>query len=190
MPFLLYTDAQMTTEAISPIQLDFNGRGKKEIKLYFGSPDPDERLVPKTDDQIMLTATSRLKKWEAEHTYHTGDIVEPTIANGYMYQCLDNGQSGSNEPAWTTKPGSKCSSGGLIFINLGEKFQPADVRIASSAAGLDNAGSVLELGAQLRGGSALPVFIRVTNSSNTVRSDRTDPCISIRLNATTTETNA
>lgn len=190
MPFLLYTDAQMTTEAISPFQLDFNGRGKQEIKLYFGSPDPNERLTPKTDDKIMLAATSRLKKWESEHTYHAGDIVEPTMANGYMYQCSGNGQSGSSEPAWTTKPGSKCSSGGLIFINLGEKFQPAGVQIASSAAELNNAGSVLELGAQFHGGSALPVFIRVTNSSNTVRTDRTDPCISIRLNATTTETNA
>ena len=107
-----------------------------------------------------------------------------------MYQCSGNGQSGSSEPAWTIKPGSKCSSGGLIFINLGEKFQPADVQIAASAAGLDDAGSVLELGAQLRGGGAIPVFIRVTNPSNTVRSDRTDPCIIIRLNATTTETNA
>lgn len=70
MPFLLYTDAQMTTEAISPFQLDFNGRGKQEIKLYFGSPDPNERLTPKTDDKIMLAATSRLKN---------GNLNTPTM---------------------------------------------------------------------------------------------------------------
>ncbi|WP_100114361.1 hypothetical protein [Snodgrassella alvi] len=192
MPFMLYTDAQMTMEANSPYQLDFNGAGKNEFKLFFGSPYSNEVLKPKSDPQIMLVPASRLKKWEPNRVYSFGNIIEPIVSNGCMYQCLDNAQTGSSEPAWRAERGSKCSSGSTTFINLGAKFQPADVQLALTYAGLDtaNAGAALELGTQLQGGKAIPVYIRVTNTSNSVRSDRSDPCISIRLNATITETTA
>jgi hypothetical protein len=192
MPFILYTDAQMTMEAVSPYQLNFNGAGKNDFQLFFGSPHPNETLKPKSDQQIMLVPASRLKKWEPNRVYSFGNIVEPVVSNGYMYQCLDNAQTGNNEPAWGRERGSKCSSGSTIFINLGEKFQPANVQLSLTQAGLETAGAggALELGTQLQGGRAIPIFIRVTNPSNSVRSDRSDPCISIMLNATITETTA
>ncbi|WP_370387378.1 hypothetical protein [Snodgrassella alvi] len=190
MAFTLYTDAKMTTEASSPYQLDFNGVGVSDFKLFFGSPYVYETLKPKSDQQIMLIPASRLKKWQAGGTYGFGNIVEPTVANGCMYQCLGSGQAGSNEPAWSTDYGSECTSGGLVFVNLGAKFQPTDIRLALKQSDLGSAvsGEALAIGTELKGGTAIPVYIRVTNSNNAVRTDRTDPCISIRLNATTTET--
>ena len=190
MSFSLYTDEQMTSEAVSPYQLDFNGTGKNEFRLYFGSPYSYETLRPKSDRQIMLIPASRLKKWQPDSGYGFGNIVEPTVANGCMYKVIGNGRTSSNEPAWSTEPDSQCSSGGVVFINIGAKFQPEDIRLSLTQSGLDKAepGAFLPLGGQLQGGKAIPVFIRITNSDNTPRSDRSDPCISIRLNATTTET--
>lgn len=190
MPFTLYADEQMTREAISPYQLDFNGTGKNEFRLYFGSPYSYETLKPKSDEQIMLIPASRLEKWQPEYGYSIGNIIEPTVANGCMYQVLSNGTTSTREPEWSTVPNTQCSSGGVVFVNLGAKFQLEDIRLSLTQSGLDNAapGAFLPLGEQLQGGKAIPVFIRVTNNDSTPRSDRSDPCISIRLNATTTET--
>lgn len=190
MPFTLYEDEQMTREAVSPYQLNFNGTGKNEFRLYFGSPYSYETLRPKSDQQIMLIPASRLEKWQPERGYSIGDIVEPTAANGCMYQVLNNGTTSTQEPEWSTVPNARCSSGGVVFANLGAKFQLEDIRLSLTQSGLGNAapGAFLPLGGQLQGGKAVPVFIRVTNNDSTPRSDRSDPCIIIRLNATTTET--
>lgn len=190
MSFTLYADEQMTREAVSPYQLDFNGTGKNEFRLYFGSPYSYETLKPKSDEQIMLIPASRLKKWQPNSGYGFGNIVEPTVANGCMYKVIGNGRTSLNEPAWSTELNSQCSSGGVIFVNIGAKFQPEDIRLSLTQSGLDKAtpGAFLALGGQLQGGKAIPVFIRITNNDNTPRSDRSDPCIIIRLNATTTET--
>lgn len=190
MSFTLYADEQMTSEAVSPYQLDFNGTGKNEFRLYFGSPYSYETLKPKSDGQIMLIPASRLEKWQPNYGYRFGNIVEPTAANGCMYQVVSNGTTSTREPEWSTVPNTRCSSGGVVFTNLGAKFQPEDIRLSLTQSGLDKAapGAFLALGAQLQGGKAIPVFIRVTNNDSAPRSDRSDPCISIRLNATTTET--
>ena len=190
MSFTLYTDEQMTSEAVSPYQLDFNGTGKNEFRLYFGSPYSYETLKPKSDQQIMLIPASRLEKWQPGYGYSFGNIVEPTAANGCMYRVVSNGKTSTREPEWSTVPNTRCSSGGVVFVNLGAKFQLEDIRLSLTQSGLDNAapGAFLPLGEQLQGGKAIPVFIRVTNNDSTPRSDRSDPCISIRLNATTTET--
>ena len=190
MPFTLYADEQMTREAISPYQLDFNGTGKNEFRLYFGSPYSYETLRPKSDEQIMLIPASRLKKWEPNSGYSFGNIVEPIVSNGYMYESISNGRTSSNEPVWPTVVNDWCSSGGVHFLCLGAKFQLENIRMSLTQNGLDKAtpGAFLPLGEQLQGGKPITVFIRVTNDDSTPRSDRSDPCISIRLNATTTET--
>lgn len=192
MPFMLYTDAKMTVEVSNPYQMNFNGTGDCDVLLFFGSPDASEILRPKTDQKIMLIPSSRLKKWQPNLAFGVGSIIEPVTPNGCMYQSVNNVATGSNEPAWSQEQGSKCSSGGAIFVNLGAKFQPADVSLSLTADGLNsaNGGQALALGAELQGGRAMPIYMRVSNHNGGVRSDRSDPCISIRLNATTTTTAA
>ncbi|WP_371751570.1 hypothetical protein ABX013_15740 [Snodgrassella alvi] len=180
----------MTITAANLYQLNFNGVGKTEFRLYFGSPHSHETLRPVSDQQIMLILNSRLKKWQPNSGYGFGNIVEPTKANGYMYKVIGNGRTDLNEPEWGTEPDSQCSSGSVTFINLGAKFQPNDINMALSRSGLDKvtAGSALQLGEQLKGGKSIPVYFRITNSSSNKRSDRSDPSVSLSLNATITET--
>lgn len=190
MSFTLYRDEMMTITAANLYQLNFNGVGKTEFRLYFGSPYSHETLRPVSDQQIKLILNSRLKKWQPNSGYGFGNIVEPTKANGYMYKVIGNGRTDLNEPEWGTEPDSQCSSGSVTFINLGAKFQPNDINMALSRSGLDKvtAGSALQLGEQLKGGKSIPVYFRITNSSSNKRSDRSDPSVSLSLNATITET--
>ncbi|WP_144235836.1 hypothetical protein [Snodgrassella alvi] len=190
MSFTFYRDEQMTITAVNPYQLDFNRAGKTEFRLYFGSPYSYETLKPKSDGQIMLIPASRLEKWQPERGYSIGNIVEPTIANGCMYQVLSNGTTSTKEPEWSAVPNTQCSSGGVVFVNLGEKFQPNDIKMALTRDGLDRgtAGAALQLGEQLKGGKSIPVYFRINNASSTARSDRSDPSVSLSLNATITET--
>lgn len=190
MSFTLYRDEMMTITANYSYQLDFNGAGKTEFRLYFGSPYSYETLRPVSDEQIMLILSSRLKKWQPNYFYSFGNIVEPTIANGCMYQVLDNDRTSSIEPEWSTVPNTKCSSGRVTFVNLGEKFQPDDIKMSLTHDGLDKvtAGAALLLGEQLKGGKSIPVYFRINNPSSTARSDRPDPSVSLSLNATIIET--
>lgn len=190
MSFTLYRDEMMTITANDSYQLDFNGAGKTEFRLYFGSPYSYETLRPVSDEQIMLILSSRLKKWQPNYFYSFGNIVEPTTANGCMYQVLDNDRTSSIEPEWSTVPNTQCSSGRVTFANLGEKFQPDDIKMSLTHDGLDKAapGTALQLGEQLKGGKSIPVYFRINNPSSAARSDRSDPSVSLSLNATITET--
>lgn len=189
MAFTLYTDSNMTHEAASPYPIDFNGTGTNDFVLYFGSPYTHETLTPKTGE-IMLIPFSRLKAWQPEQNYSFGQIIEPPVANGYMYQCVQAGQTGKTEPVWGIAVNKQCTSGSARFTNLGAKFKAADLKLSLTQQGLETAigGAALGLGNQLQGGKAIPVYIRVSNSDKSARSDRSDPCISIRLSETMLDT--
>lgn len=40
--------------------------------------------------------------WKAGYKYNIGEIVLPTLSNGYYYKCTTAGQSGTSEPNWGT----------------------------------------------------------------------------------------
>lgn len=60
------------------------------------------RPPPGKDDQI-ASATM----WSAGTLYARGDVVKPTVANGYMYVCDTDGTShATTEPTWGTRTGN------------------------------------------------------------------------------------
>lgn len=38
--------------------------------------------------------------WQVNTVYRTGDLVAPNINNGHIYECIENGTSGLNEPSF------------------------------------------------------------------------------------------
>jgi len=44
--------------------------------------------------------------WAAATAYQVGRIRRPTVANGYIYQCIIAGTSGGSEPTWPTTVGA------------------------------------------------------------------------------------
>lgn len=51
-------------------------------------------------------------KWKASTAYAVGDVVRPTLNNGYFYKCKTAGTSHSAEPTWLTVVGGDTSEGG------------------------------------------------------------------------------
>jgi len=53
--------------------------------------------------------------WAASTDYSVGDYVRPTSANGYNYECISAGTSGSSEPTWPTTIGDTVTDGGVTW---------------------------------------------------------------------------
>jgi len=49
--------------------------------------------------------------WVKSRSYGSGNVVSPTVANGYTYTCITAGTSGGTEPAWSTTLGGTTVDG-------------------------------------------------------------------------------
>lgn len=58
---------------------------------------------------------SDVDAFQATFDYVVGDLVRPTVANGYLYKVTVAGESGAVAPAWPTAAGSTVVSGGVTF---------------------------------------------------------------------------
>jgi len=67
--------------------------------------------------------------WTASTAYNLGDIIEPTTANGYRYECVTAGTSGTTEPTWTTNIGDQIVDGGVTWQCISSKLPSAQVYI-------------------------------------------------------------
>jgi prepilin-type N-terminal cleavage/methylation domain-containing protein len=58
--------------------------------------------------------------WVKERDYSVGTLVIPTTPNGHVYRVIDDGKSGTVEPAWKTTPaGVKIPDGGVEWQESG-----------------------------------------------------------------------
>ncbi|NUE66980.1 hypothetical protein [Snodgrassella sp. ESL0253] len=188
MAFMLYADKKMQKPA--DIRLVFNGTGILDTVLYFGSNQSDEVLRSQTDAQIILRPVDLIKKWEPNKFYYWNNIIEPSRPNGYIYRCTTQGRTGSEEPRWWIDNGGSGASGSARFTVLGEAYRHTDIKLSLTQAGLDSAvgGAGVELGTQLQGGNAIPIYMRVTNKSYDLRNDFMDACRGLATNSTITTT--
>lgn len=53
-----------------------------------------------------------LTAWQASTAYSSGDRVEPTTPNGFVYECLTGGTSDASEPTWSTTVGGTTTETG------------------------------------------------------------------------------
>lgn len=58
---------------------------------------------------VLDTVVKEPAAWVASTAYVVGDIVRPTVNNGYFYKCTTAGTSGSSEPTWGTTVGGTTS---------------------------------------------------------------------------------
>jgi len=60
--------------------------------------------------------------WAASTSYSVGDIVIPTTANGFYYECTVAGTSGSSEPTWPTSVGGTVTDGDVTWECKGVQY--------------------------------------------------------------------
>lgn len=194
MAFKFWANEQMTevpgspTSGGTPLQsvfFDVGGAAHQDFVLYFGSPQRSYNLQTRVNsgiDAVTLTPAAALPERENQTAYEVGAVVSDGAGN--IHRCIAAGTSGETAPNWLKQRGGRTSDGGVVWHCLGEAYQPAAVRLALSAAGLDSAqaGAPLALGATVRGGAAVAVHVRIANSV----SDRYDapfsPQISLNIN--------
>lgn len=69
--------------------------------------------------------------WSAGATARLGQLVRPTIRNGYMYQCTTAGTTGGGEPTWGTTYASTTSDNGVVWTLI-EDMPDVSVPVLSS----------------------------------------------------------
>jgi len=73
--------------------------------------------------------------WAAATQYNTNDIRIPTTANGYYYECITPGISGSTEPTWPTNVGGTVTDNNVETWAGSTTYTEGDIRIPTSPNG-------------------------------------------------------
>lgn len=66
-------------------------------------------------DVITLYLDDFGAQWQPNNAYAEGDIVYPSVWNGWQYECISVGTTGNSEPIWWHDEGSTSFSGTATF---------------------------------------------------------------------------
>ena len=191
--FKLWQNEAMTTEygsqgANTRFQtLNFDAAGGSiDLVMYFGSPNPAYTLRTAKNsgiDNITLSVTDALADRADNTAYAVGAIVEPAGGNGYLYQCTTAGTT-ATPPHFLTTVGATIADGTAVWTCLGKRHAPSEIKLALSQAGLDSAtaGGALSLGAELKGGAAVAIYVRITSAVNDLYNAGQTPQLAISIN--------
>lgn len=78
-----------------------------------GTSAANEPTWPKIEGGTVTDNNS--PAWAASTAYAVGDMIVPTTANGYNYECTTAGTSGTAEPTWSTTVGDTTSDGSAVW---------------------------------------------------------------------------
>jgi hypothetical protein len=65
------------------------------------------------------TANSWATTWAASTAYVVGDVVRPTVANTFLYQCVVAGTSAGSQPTWPTTRGLSVADNTATWLCAG-----------------------------------------------------------------------
>ena len=180
LTFKLYTDSGLTTPYTGTSSLvhetDQSDNPQVIGPLYFGSTDSSAQLEATSNpgvDQITLTPTVGLSAWQASTAYSLGDRVIPVTPNGYVYEITTAGTTDSGEPTWPTTLDQTVVDNTAVWNTEAATHALTEVELSLDGAAYNSAGTALNLGTTLTGGSgnAITVYIRVTNAVTSVTSN-------------------
>lgn len=191
--FKLWQNEAMTTEygsqgngsRFQTLNFDAAG-GSIDLVMYFGSPNRAYTLRTAKNsgiDNITLSVTDALADRADNTAYAVGAIVEPAGGNGYLYQCTTAGTT-ATPPHFLTTVGATIADGTAVWTCLGKRHAPSEIKLALSKAGLDSAtaGGALSLGAELKGGAAIAIYVRITSAVNDLYNAGQTPQLAISIN--------
>ena len=194
LTFKLFNDAALTSAFSGTLQLTHNSDfsdNPQDFVLYLGSPNTLRKLQTNVNpnvDNILLTPTDLVTNWAASGVRTLGQLIEPTSANGFVYQCTTAGTShASVQPTWpVTGIGSTVSDGTAVWTFLGVKHLVAEIILGLSAASLANnsPGAALSVATNINGGTAgaIPIHIRVVNAVPNIRNNAGHAEIGVNIN--------
>lgn len=199
MTFRIYTDSGLTTEFSYTILQQFRTDLSNSVQVYgpffYGAvpqgiePDGARKLYAMSNpgiDDILLTPTDILPRWQATTAYILGKVVQPVSETGFRYVVTTAGTTSGTEPTWPTLTGSTVTDGSVVWTFKGATHEPGELKIATSEAGLATAvaGDPLNLGPELLSGvpNAVEFWIQWTNAVTVPSNTIATPEISLRPN--------
>ena len=195
LSFKLYNDSGLTSLFGGTLsfthQSDLSDNPQNAL-LYFGSPSAGMQLKATSNpgvDNVTITPTDILPGWVASTAQALGYSAEPTVENDRRYVVTTAGTSAASEPTWPTAVGSSVTDGTIIWKCVAKTHEVAEIKLATSLAGLDSAtaGASLNLGTTLlsTSGNAIPVHVRITNTVTTPSSNVAAPELALYINNVT-----
>ncbi len=110
----------------------------KEIALAALRMFAQSDAVPELDDvelNSILDSVQRASFWASTTAFTFGTVVLPATKNGHRYRCSQGGTSGTSEPIWPTRDGSRVTDGTVIWEEYGADFDNVfDIRAAAHQA--------------------------------------------------------
>ncbi len=193
--FNLWLDSGLTSP-FSGIQTIINktdlSDNPQDFTFYLGSSLANRQLQAASSPgvaNIVLTPADTLPIWIANTAYVVGQKVQPIAGNGFVYRCSVSGTSGSSEPSWPVSPlGATVADGGCTWALTAVHHPKTEIKLAlSSGAGLTAAtgGAQLNVATTILGGvgTAVPIYMRITNTVTTVSNDTGNEEMGININS-------
>jgi len=193
--YRLYLEASLSTLFGGILQFthdsDFSDNPKDGV-IHLGSNTAGLKLEADSNpgvDDIVITPVDILPDWVADTVYAVGDAVEPSVddTNWYQVQSITGtGQAGSSEPTFNTGEGSTTVDNEVTWVCMGKNHQPSEIKLASTAGGLDAAvaGASLSLGSVILSGSgnSVEIHYRIENAVSNVRNTAGNAHIGFSIN--------
>lgn len=180
LTFAFFTDAALTTPTTG-FATDQNADGTTppvDRQRYLGSTTASRRLRAASDpgtDPILVTVVNATAVWAATTAYALNAEVRTPTANGHKYRATTAGTSAGSAPTWPTGAGATVADGTVVWTEIGALSEAAEVKLATTQAGLTGAspGASLSLGASILSGSgsAVTFWARVHDANNVVMTD-------------------
>ncbi len=194
--FNLFTDAALTSAFGGTLTLVHKtdlSDNPQDTTLYLGSALTDRILQAASNPgvtSITLTPTDTLDIWAVSTAYIVGDKVRSIAGNGFVYRCTTAGTSdASTEPTFPVTPlGATVTDGTAVWTLYAAHHPITEIKLSlSSGAGLTAAtpGAALSVATTVTGGvaTAIPLYIRVTNTVATPSNDTGNEELGININA-------
>lgn len=91
-----------------------------------------------------VSSASSVPVWvgSGEHgsaTYTVGDVVRPTVDNGFLYECTTAGTAGVTEPTWPTTPSNTVADGAVVWTCLAGSTAVTFTTVSGLAGGIQAA---------------------------------------------------
>ena len=154
--------------------------------FYFGSPQSGVKLQTEINagvDNVSLFPKIRLSGIERNTEYQLLNCND-YIVSGWVYRLIQAGTTASNQPQYTQSIGSTITDGSARFQCVSKCHPITEIKLALSELLLNSAiaGTGVQLGNTINGGSAIAIHYEITDTFTQVFSTFTCPQLCIAIN--------
>lgn len=90
------------------------------VTIALGNGFPLQITDGTTVTPVTNTFTATYPQWAASTTFLVNDVVQPLTPNGFIFICIQGGQTGASEPGWNTGSGQTTTDNQALWQQNGQ----------------------------------------------------------------------